>query len=153
MASWSFTKIQDFPLALGEVISGLNASTSIKFALSNTAPASETSNPTQDGNGVLANVTQISYTNYTDSLTADRVLESVTWTDSAGTATLDCGDFSITASGGAIAQFQYLYVYDDAPTAPADPLIGLWTRASALTLADTEQVNITINASGLIDVS
>lgn len=153
MASWSFTKIQDFPLNLGEVISGLNGSTTIKFGLTNTAPASETSNPTVDGNGVLANITQISYTNYTDSLTTDRVLQSVTWTDSAGTATLDAADFSITASGGSIATFQYFYLYDDAPTSPADPLIGLWTRASALTLADTEQVNITINASGFLTVA
>lgn len=33
------------------------------LALSNTAPASETNNPLTDTKGVLANVTQISYTN------------------------------------------------------------------------------------------
>ena len=63
-------------------------------------------------------MTQISYTNYTDTLTVDRTLESVTWAETGGVTKFDAGDFTITASGGSIATFRYIYVYDDTPTSP-----------------------------------
>jgi hypothetical protein len=148
----TFTKIADFVEAMAEKVHDLSAD-SIRIALSNTAPASETSNPTQSGNGVLANVTQISYANYSDSLTADRVLDGVTSDEAGGTYKFDAADFTITASGGALASWRYLYVYNDTPTAPADPLIGVWDHGSAISLADGETANININAAGLINIA
>lgn len=148
----AFVKINDFVEDLIDGIHDLDAH-SIRIALSNTAPASETSNPTADGNGILANVTQIAYTNYTDDLTVDRVLEGIATTLSSGTATFDVNDVVITASGGAIATFRYIYVYNDTPTSPADPLICIIDNEAAIDLADGESVTITINASGLFTVA
>ena len=58
----AFVKINDFVQDICNGVHNLNTGT-LKLALSNTAPGSETSPPTADGNGVLANVTQIAYTN------------------------------------------------------------------------------------------
>ena len=129
------------------------SSDSFKIALSNTAPASEASNPTATGNGVLANVTQIAYTNYSDNLTVDRTLESVTFAESGGTTKFDAGDFIITASGGALATFRYIYVYDDTPTSPADPLVAVWDHGSGITLADTQTATVTFHANGMFTVT
>lgn len=146
----TFVKVNDFVHDLGQEVHNLG-SDSIRIALSNTAPASESPNPTADGNGVLANVTQISYANYTDDLATDRVLESVTWTLSSGTATLDAGDFTITASGGAIADWRYAYIYND--TATGDALIGVQDEGETISLSDGQSHAITINASGLLSIS
>lgn len=146
----TFVKINDFVEDLGNGVHNLS-SDSIRIALSNTAPASESSNPTADGNGVLSNVTQIAYTNYSDDLTSDRVLDSVTWSLSSGTVTLDAADFTITASGGAIADWRYAYIYND--TATSDELIGIQDEGETISLSDGQSHAITINASGLLSLS
>lgn len=148
----SFTKINDFVEDLGDGVHDLTNDT-LSVALSNTAPGSETSDPSADGNGVLANVTQIAYTNYSDDLTVDRTLESVTWSLSSGTATLDAGDFTITAAGGSIATFRYIYIYNNTPTSPADPLIGYYDNGSAVDLADGESLSVQFDASGILTVT
>ena len=146
----TFTKINDWVLNLHEVVD-IDAD-ELELAFSNTAPASETSNPTADTNGVLANVTQIAYTNWTDDLTVDRVLTSgtLTHTQTSGTFTLDYGaDIVITASGGSIATFRYIYLFDDTPTSPADPLACVWDHGSGISLADSDSATIQFNASGI----
>ena len=150
MATGTFSKVADFIEAAMEGKHNL-ASDTIQVALSNTAAASETSNPLATGNGILANVTEVSYTNYTDDLTVDRVLESVTSNESGGTWTLDAGDFTITASGGAIAQFQYIWVFNQ--TATNDDLIGYWALDSAIDLASGESLAVSFNGSGLMTVA
>lgn len=146
------TKIADFIEAIAEKVHNLS-SDSLRIALSNTAPGSESSNPTASGNGVLANVTQISYTNYADTLSVDRTLESVTSDESGGTYTLDIGDFTISASGGALADWRYMYIYNDTPTSPADPLILLIDNGSTISLASGESINVTFNVSGAITIA
>ena len=146
------TKIPDLLESLAELEMNL-ATDTIMIALSNTAPTSEGSNPTTSGNGILANVTQISYTNYTDTLTVDRTLQSVTSNESGGTYTFDAADFTITASGGAIATFRYIYIYDDTASTPADPLILLIDNGSAISLASGESLNVTFNASGIFTIA
>lgn len=145
------SKIADWIENMGTVAN--LASDSFKIALSNTAPASEASNPTATGNGVVANVTQISYTNYSDDLTVDRTLQSVTFAESGGTTTFDAANFVITASGGTLATFRYIYVFDDTPTSPADPLVGVWDHGSGISLANTQTATITFNASGIFTVA
>lgn len=146
------TKIPDFLEAVTEGEINL-ATDTIMIALSNTAPASEGVNPTTSGNGILANVTQISYTNYTDSLTVDRTLQSVTSNESGGTYTFDFADFTITASGGALASFRYIYIYSDTSATPADQLILLVDYGSTVSLASGDSLAFNVNASGAITIA
>ena len=144
------SKINDFLLNLAEVID-LDGD-AWHISLSNTAPASETPNPTADGNGVLANVTEISYTNYSDDLAVDRVLTAatLTHTQTSGTLTFDYGaDIVITASGGTLATWRYLYIWDTTPTSPADPLLGVWDHGSAISQSTGQTATIQFNASGI----
>lgn len=148
----TFTKIADFVEGAMEGEHNL-ASNTLMIALSNTAPGSESSNPTASGNGILANVTQIAYTNYSDDLTVDRTVESVTSNESGGTYTLDFADFVITASGGAIADFRYIYLYNDTSTTPDDQLICVWDHGSTISLASGDSANINVNASGVLTIA
>jgi hypothetical protein len=143
----AFTKVNDF---VEDCLNGLhNLSTdTLKLALSNTAPAAETSNPTADGNGILANVTQIAYTNVSG---GQPTLASVSVSLSSGTVTLDAADEVILASGGSIPTFRYVYIYND--TAAADNLIGLYDNGSAISLADAEQVTLAFSGSGILTVA
>jgi len=127
-----------------------------EIALSNTAPGSETPDPTTDGNGILGNVTQIAYTNYSDDLTADRVLTAgnLTHAQTSGTLTFDyTADIVITASGGAIADWRYFYIFDETVASPTDPLLGVWDHGSTISLADTDTATIAFNASGIFTLA
>ena len=76
MATW--TKAQGFVEHMAEKVHNLSAD-ALTIALSNTAPASETTNPlTAASTGcVLANVTQISYTNVVTTPTADTIADGL----------------------------------------------------------------------------
>lgn len=89
------------------------------------------------GNSVLADLTQISYTNL-----SSRVLTGVTAEQTSGTATITANDLVITASGGASAAFRYFVIYDDDPTSPADPLVSWYDYGSEITLQDGETVTV-----------
>jgi len=144
----TYTKIPDWTERL---IESANLDTdNFSIALSNTAPASESSNPLLDGNGILANVTQIAYTNYSDTLAVDRRLEGTAGTSTGGVYKFDADSFTITASGGAIADWRYLYVFDD--TLTDDPLVAVWDYGSTLDLADGDSAAININAAGVFTV-
>lgn len=151
----TYTKINDWQENLHEAGVAILTDT-IGLALSNTAPASETPIPTSDTNGILGNVTQIAYTNYTDDLTVDRVLTNATKlsTTSTGTYTWDYGaDIVVTASGAAIADFRYLYMFDDTIASPVDPLIAVWDHGSAIALGDGDSATFQVNASGFYTVA
>ena len=143
----TFNKINDFVENLAEVMD--LGSDQLVVALSNTAPASETNNPTADGNGVLANVTQIDYTNC-----SSRNLTTSSSSQSGGTYKLILADLTLTASGGSVGPFRYIYIYDDTPTSPADPLIGYYDYGSSITLNDGDSFTIDFNATdGFIQIS
>lgn len=88
-------------------------------------------------NTVLANLTQIAYTNL-----SSRVVTGVTAEQTSGTVHLTANDLTLTASGGAVATFRYIVLYNDDPTSPADPLIGWYDYGSNVTLADGESIVI-----------
>ena len=145
----TYAKINDW---VNLLIESANPDTdNFSIALSNTAPASEGSNPTVSGNGILANVTQITYTNYSDTLAVDRRLEGTAGTSTGGVYKFDADDFTITASGGAIAGWRYLYVFDD--TLTDDPLVAVWDFGSTITLADTNFSQINFAAAGVFTVT
>ena len=126
----TYTKINDFVEHLAEKVHDLQNDT-LMVALSNTAPSSETTNPTTDGNGILANVTQIDYT-----YCSSRALTVSSSAQTGGTYKLVLSDLTLTASGGSVGAFQYIYIYDDTPTSPADPLIAYYDYGSSITLND-----------------
>ena len=133
----SFNKINDFVEDLSNGVHNFDSDT-FKYALSNTAPASETSDPSADGNGILANVTEVAYTN----LAEDRTISTTAGSLSSGTLSFDGDNEVLTASGGSVGPFRYVYLYDD--TATGDPLIGYWDYGSSITLADGETLSLNI---------
>lgn len=52
-----------------------------------------------------------------------------------------------TASGGSFGPFQYVYVYDDTPTSPADPVVGFFDYGSAITVGDAETFTLDVDAN------
>lgn len=144
----TFNKVNDFVEDRNHGVHNFS-SHQLVVALSNTAPASETSNPTSDGNGVLANVTQVSYTNC-----STRNITTTSSAQTSGTYKLTLTDLTLTASGGSVGPFRYVYIYNDTPTSPADPLIGYYDYGSALTLADGESLTIDFDdAQGVLQDS
>ena len=135
----TFTKINDFVEDVAEKVHNL-ASDDLTVALSVTAPGAEGSNPTEDGNGVLANVTEIAYTNL-----SARVITTTSSAVTSGTYKLTLTDLTLTASGGAVAAFRYIYIYND--TATNDELICYYDYGSDLTLSDGESLTLDFSAA------
>lgn len=135
----AFTKVNGFVENLAEKVFNLGSDT-LTVALSNTAPASETNNPTTTtANAKLSNVTQVAYTNL-----SSRVLTVTASAQSGGTYSLDVADLVLTASG-AVAAFRYLYIYDD--TATNDELIGYYDYGSSVTLANGETFTLDLTTT------
>ena len=101
-----------------------------------------TANAPVNTNTILADLTQISYTNL-----SSRNLTTAASAQTAGTYKLDFNDLVLTAGGGAVAAFQYVVIYDDTPA--GDPLVCWFDYGSALTLADGETLTLTFHANGL----
>lgn len=136
----SFTKLNGFVenLANKEIDLG---SGSITIALSNTAPGAEGTPPTGTAaECVLANVTQISYTNC-----STRVVTVTSVTQTAGTLKAIYVDLVLTASGGTIGAFRYAYIYDDSST--GDMLIGYYDYGSSVTVQDGDTFTINFSAA------
>jgi len=154
----TFNKVNDAVLNMLEAvdIDGDTDGDTLQLAFSNTAPGAESANPVSDGNGILGNVTQIAYTNWTDDLTTDRVLTSgsTTHTQTSGTFTLDyTSDIVITASGGSIATWQYIYLFDQTVSSPVDPLLNYWDHGSGIALGDGDSATLQFNASGIFTLA
>lgn len=101
-----------------------------------------TANAPVNTNAVLADLTQISYTNL-----SSRNLTTAASSQTGGTYKLDFDNLILTASGGSVAAFQYVVVYDD--TVAGNPLVCWFDYGSALTLADGETLTLTFHANGL----
>lgn len=141
----TFTKINDFVEDLAEGVHDL-ANDQLVVALSNTAPGAEASNPISDGNGVLANVTEISYSNL-----SSRNITTSASAVSSGTYQLTLTDLTLTASGS-VATFRYVYVYND--TATNDELICVYDYGSGVTMANGETFQIDFDdANGLLQIA
>lgn len=92
-------------------------------------------------NTVLANLTEISYTNL-----SSRNLTTSTSSQTSGTYTQLFSDLVLTASG-AVATFRYVVIYNNTPTSPADPLLCWYDYGSDLTLASGETLTIDFTTS------
>lgn len=94
------------------------------------------SNAPVNTHSVLANLTQISYTNL-----SSRVITGVTCEQTSGTVSFTANDLTLTASG-TVATFRYVVLYNDDPTSPADPLIGWYDYGADVTLNNGETFTI-----------
>jgi len=92
-------------------------------------------------NSILANITQISYTNL-----SSRNLTTSTSGQTTGTFTQLFADLVLTASG-AVATFRHVGIFDDTPTSPADPLLCHYDFGSDLTLASGETLTVDFTTS------
>lgn len=100
------------------------------------------------GNSVLADLTQISYTNLSSRTLTGSSAEQV-----AGVTPLAFDDLVLTASGGAVATFRYIVVYNDTPTSPADPLVAFYDYGSNVSLADTQTFTCDFGSNGIGTIS
>lgn len=131
--SLSFNKFQPFVENLAEKVFNLG-SDSLKIALCASASAPVAAN------GILADLTEIAYTNL-----SARTVTTSTSAQSSGTYKLVLTDLVLSASGGSVAAFQYVVLYDD--TAASDQLIGYWNYGSAVTLASGDSLTLDFSAA------
>lgn len=138
MPSATFTPVYSLTEALAEKVHNLG-SDSLVVALTNSAPS--------QSNTVLANITQISYTNC-----SSRALSASSSSQTTGTYKLILSDLVLTASGGTVGPFQYAVIYND--TATNDELIGYLNYGAAITLQDGDTFTLDFNATnGLLQLA
>lgn len=130
----TFNKIQVFVENLAEKVHDLGAD-ALTIALTTHANIPVVTNT------VLANITQISYTNL-----SARVPTISTSSHTTGTYKLVLADLVLTASG-AVATFRHSLLYNDTPTSPADPLISWWDYGADVTLASGETFTLDFDAT------
>ena len=134
----TFVKVNSFVEAVAEKVHNLGSDT-LTIALTNT---SHTSTWTQ-----LSDLTQVSYTNC-----SARAITTTSSAQTTGTYKLVLADLVLTASGGTVGPFRYVYIYND--TATNDELIAYWDYGSSITLADGETFTVDFDASnGVLQIS
>ena len=142
----TFNKVNDF--VVNAVHNMDLESDQFAVALTNTAPGSETADPTADGNGIVGNLTEISYTNC-----SSRNITTTSSTQTSGTYKLVLADLTLTASG-TVGPFRYIYIFDDTVTSPADPIVGYYDYGTALTLNNGDTFTLDFNATnGVIQLA
>lgn len=129
----SYNKFNSFVEALAEKVHNLG-SDQLVVALTAAANAPVASN-TQ-----LSNLTQVSYTNL-----SSRNITTSSSSQSSGTYSLVLTDLVLTASGGSVATFRYVVIYND--TATNDELICWYDYGGDVSLADGETFTIDFGAS------
>ena len=103
------------------------ASDQFKIALTNAVPSAS--------NSVLANISQISYTNC-----SSRNITTTSSTQSSGKYKLVFADLELAASGGTVGPFRYAVIYND--SASNKELVGYYDYGSSITLNDGETITI-----------
>lgn len=136
----AFNFFNSFVEAVAEKKHDLGSDT-IKAMLTNSAPAA--------GNTVKANITEISAGNgYT---AGGNTCAQSSSSQTSGTYTLILDDPATwTASGGSMAAFRYVVLYND--TATNDELIGWYDRGSSLTLGVGESFTADLPDGGQITI-
>ena len=134
----SFNKFNQFVQDLANKVHNLG-SDQLVLALTNSAPTAT--------NAVLADITEIAYTNL-----SSRNITTTSCTQTSGTLKLILANPTLTASG-AVATFRYVVLYNSTPTTPLKPLIGWYDYGSAVTLANGDTFTVTFDgANGAISL-
>ena len=116
---------------IAEKVHNLGSDT-LKVALTNSAPSAT--------NTILANITEISYTNC-----STRTITVSSSAQTSGTYKIVFADLILTASGGSVGPFRYAVIYND--TAASDQLIGWYDYGSAITLQDADTLTLDFSAA------
>lgn len=133
----TFNKFNSFVEALAEKVHNLGAD-ELMIALCNTAPSA--------ANTVLANLTQIDYTNL-----SSRVISRASSAQTAGVYKLMLDDLVLAATG-AVGPFRYAVVYNN--TATNKELIGYFDYGSSISLANNETLTIDFDGTnGLLQLT
>ncbi len=133
----TFTKFQPFVEKLAEKAHNLG-SDQLVVALTNSAPSA--------ANGVLADITEISYTNC-----SSRNITTTSSAQTSGTYKLVLEDRVLTASG-TVGPFRYVVIYND--TATNKELIGYYDYGSSITLNSGETLTIDFDGTnGLLQIA
>lgn len=136
----NYEKFNSFVEALAEKKHDLGSDT-LKIALCAAA------NAPVAANGVLADLTEIDYTNC-----SSRDLTVNSSSQTSGTYKLALADLTLTASGGAVGPFRYAVIYND--TAGNKELIGFYDYGAEVTLNAADQFVIDFDAStGVLTVA
>lgn len=128
----TFNKFNAFVENVAEGVHNLQTG-QLVVALTNTLPTS--------ANSVLADISQITYTNL-----SSRNITTSTSAQTSGTYKLVLTDIVLTATG-AVGPFRYVVIYNDTPTSPADPLIGWYDYGSSISLASGETFTVDFDAT------
>lgn len=126
----TFTKFYSFSEALAEKKHNLGSDT-LTVALTDTVPVVT--------NNVLADITQISYTNL-----GSRVITQSSSAQTSGVYKLVLADKTLTATG-TVAQFRYVVIYND--TAANDELIGWIDLGSEFNLVNGSNLILDFDGS------
>lgn len=137
----TFTKFHSFVEALAEKTHNLGSDT-LTVALTNTLPVNT--------NTVIANITQIAYTNIQNGTTTGRNLTGVTSAQTSGSYKLDANDLVLTATG-TVPEFQWVVLYNQ--TAASGELIGFYDYGSKVNLLNGETFTITWDAAGILTLA
>lgn len=136
----TFQVVDEFANFMGKKRDDLSAD-SFKAMLTDVAP-------TKAGTQVKADITEIAAGNgYSAGGVA---LSGVTWTETgAGTGIwqFSCSTFSWTASGGSIAQFRYVAIYDD--TSTNKDVVGFLDAGTEINITVGNSYTVTVGANGV----
>ena len=137
----TYNKINSFVADICNKVHNL-ASDTLQIALTATANAPVATNT------VLANLTQVAYTNL-----STQVITTTSSTQTSGTYKLVLAQLTLTASG-AVATFQYVVVFNQTSVTPTDALICWFDYGSAVTLANGDQFVVGFDLSnGLLQIA
>jgi len=130
----TYNKFQDFVDQLGLAKHVLGTAV-FKCMLTNEQPLV--------GDTVKADMVEITAEN---GYTAGGDSATLTWAEAAGTATATGTKIVWTATGN-IGPFQFVVLYNDTQTTPADPLVSWWDYGSSISLANGETFSVKFNGS------
>ena len=132
-----FNKFDSFVEAVAEKVHNLG-SDQLTIALTNTAPVA--------GNSLLANITEITYTNL-----STRNLTTSASSQTGGLYKLVVADITLSSTGGSTGPFRYVVVYNS--TAASGPLIGFFDYGSSITLLSGESLTVDFDqVNGLLTI-
>ena len=140
----TFTKFEQFAVDLAAGVHTLTtAGSTLKVCLTNTAPVAAT-------DAILSDITQIAYTNVTETWPAD--IANVGSESPGGTWNV-AGTDAVATATGSVGPFRYAGLYNDTPSSPLKPLIGYWDYGSSISLNSGETFTVNFDPTTVFKIT